>query len=771
VEVVREKREILTIVNIKTAFSEYRYTALDAGVVELLKDAYDRGPAARRSSSVSLKLLECVAQLLGLRLTRAPFSVGAMWKLFPAFVGALNSERFISAPQSWRHAQTTTFRLSVEKLRDQGLLVPPLHFTSHSNELSDSLLPYIDSFESAKYDGDTLYHWKGWWSSNLEGRPVFFHLHDAYHRLGRRFTSSLFEALDTDHRKRRDRSHKFARPFSEFVGQYEVAISEAHLRDPEFVAQMWHDFFSFYAESRHEKGNQVTTIMTAWQSAGRRFVEGLESTGFVVKPEGGLLVVPSKSKRGAHTNLRKTADGTEVKARLLTEVPLHFTDSEAMEVLFNDINRDIDLIEQWAQTAFETSRQAVKHRSELAASGTPRIVQKFGVNTKGHKFLVDKNNPDAMANISATFEMHGYLTKQDARTALLYPIAEAPRLLGLPTPGAFLPHLALLVRDHPKITPSFLEKLELFNRAGQKTGYTSTGGGSYLNGAKDRAGVWQEIPLTPRGIEVVDSLIEMTRPLRDYLRDRGDDSWRFLLLTTGRGFSYPTRALNLSAWCIDERQCARRVDEAEEACRIERAEAENLMSRFTLSALRASVGISIYLDTGSVQKMAQALGHAEYSPKLLEHYLPVSILEFFQSRWIRLFQTGMIVYAMKGSDLLLEASGLKSTEALNAFLEKHSFKPLQQQPQKSKKRDVDRVLVGIDEQVLSVLLEVQRSVQLAADKASGVAKYWASLTKNLIDYIETPGNGREELQAALEKAREKPSGLSFQRLVAGDAHV
>jgi hypothetical protein len=44
--------------------------------------------------------------------------------------------------------------------------------------------------------------------------------------------------------------------------------------------------------------------------------------------------------------------------------------------------------------------------------------------------------------------------------------------------------------------------------------------------------------------------------------------------------------------------------------------------------------------------MAEALGHKYYRPELLSFYLPESILNFFQSRWIRIFQKGIICEAI-----------------------------------------------------------------------------------------------------------------------------
>ena len=63
---------------------------------------------------------------------------------------------------------------------------------------------------------------------------------------------------------------------------------------------------------------------------------------------------------------------------------------------------------------------------------------------------------------------------------------------------------------------------------------------------------------------------------------------------------------------------------------IQEESAINFANKVTLTKMRASVAVQVYLKTKSTTKMAQALGHTRYRPELLEHYLPEPILDFFQ---------------------------------------------------------------------------------------------------------------------------------------------
>ncbi|WVV47951.1 hypothetical protein THH46_30435 [Pseudomonas sp. NA13] len=71
--------------------------------------------------------------------------------------------------------------------------------------------------------------------------------------------------------------------------------------------------------------------------------------------------------------------------------------------------------------------------------------------------------------------------------------------------------------------------------------------------------------------------------------------------------------------------------------------------------------------------MSEALGHKSFDPSLLARYLPAPIWDFFQDRWIRIFQAGIIIEAMDGSPYKLKASGFDTLEQVEEFLLNHSI--------------------------------------------------------------------------------------------------
>lgn len=196
----------------------------------------------------------------------------------------------------------------------------------------------------------------------------------------------------------------------------------------------------------------------------------------------------------------------------------------------------------------------------------------------------------------------------------------------------------------------------------------------------------------------------------------------------------------------------------------------NFMYRVSLSTVRASVGVSIYLETMSVTEMAQALGHARYDPELLEHYLPEPILAFFQSRWIRIFQKAIICEAMKDSVYLLEATKFRDMDELNEFLENHALKNIPEAVtdnsyQNTSQNDNSQVYFSVDKGVLTALLSLQSAVDSAPDKSklNEYAIYWDKVTTLIIKEIER-GKDRN-LKSHLSQAREHINANTMEDLI------
>lgn len=603
-----------------------------------------------------------------------------------------------------------------------------------------------------------------------------FPFYQLYVRLGREFVTELHDLCDQYYRTRKAVRIVAINDLAVFICAH-PAISAELLKSRSFMSKFWSEFFLHYVTTGYARDVAVSSLLRGWNNEFVFFAKTfLIGSGFLADSFGrfpcsaeGSYACPKK------TNIKKDRDGYEVKTKLITHVPLQVSDQEAMEILFSRINEDIETTLKWARNSVASTWQRLQLREELASKGAVRAIGTTN-QSNGGRWHIDHANPDFGANIAATFAHHGYQTANDQWLGGLYgkPLAVAAEILAIPTTGTLLPHCAVLVAVHPIITPSFLETNELYDARGNLTAYTTSAAGPVLIGYKDRNGPAksrQEVQLTAETDEIVKQIIHLTRPLREYLKSRGDDNWRRLLLTSGCSFSYPRPIARLASDTSIPSRLVSLANDVKAVTRLTLAEAQDFAERFSLSALRASVGVSIYLRERNVRKMADALGHTEYRADLLSRYLPEPILAFFEERWVRLFQAGVIAQAMIGSPYVVVATGFKNMAELDNFLTNHALKPYPgaisaHANEVRKKPDLSKeILIAVDTHILMLLLAVIHAVNLSTRQPSGIAIFWAEFGEKVIAHIDSNECKRPDLKQYLSEAKAKEDRVELGELI------
>lgn len=717
-----------------------------------------------------LRCFECYLQVSCKNLYERDFQSGVFTELSKSFLGALNSDRLVNSSLMWKYTMTRVWLSLMEKLKDSYYKIDIPTFAIRSTSIDPTLQILAAKFSALPLNEEKVWLWRGWVSVNRNGKVNIFPLYPVYIRLGRVFTQRFFEVCDQYFRARKSTSVPALRSLTRFIGQYPGKLNPSDLLRQEFVGQFWRDFFVFHVTNAYAEGSgqRITSIITLWRTHFISFIkEHFTPSGLIVEPWGELPNPEPKYVRGARTNIVTTPQGLEVKTKLLTHIPLQVTDEDAILLLFSQIENDLQIVKAWADCACKNIWMRYERRNILAQVGIPRLIQDIGTNSGNHRWLTDRANPDYLKIASATLAHHGFLTGQDAPLVVLYPrpISQTAAELALPTTDALLAHCFVLVLNHPAITPSFLEKLEVFDKNGKLTGFVETDSGYHLVGHKDRRGpalAQQIISLNLETTEVVRQILEITSPLRNYLRGRGDDQWRYLLLTCKQGFGYPSRVRGLSTSTSDPARRVRLAKELTTTSALPYEALSNLVERLSLQTVRSSAAVLVYLKTRSAEKMAKALGHATYQPKLLEHYLPKPILDFFQERWIRIFQTGIIVEALKDSTHLFEASSFSSMDDLHQFLSNHALRLIPQHISDDSEStpissdcqpNCPEVVFGVNVGILTALMSIKLTVDAASNSVDARAKYWAGISERIVTYIESSLQERSDLQSFVKVAR------------------
>lgn len=777
------------IVQETIAYLDYPFEAIDEETLAVLERAATH--FSREIYRPVLKIFECFLQISGQRLHRSLLCDVGFESICRAFIGALYSKYFVIAPPKLQYKRAITFYtlLKYVELELPEITVPKIDISTKGP--TEYVRNCVKTFEQLELDSEKIWLWRAWPSTNRTGRRTWFPLLSIYRRLGRNFTDRLHNACSEYYSGRKCHRVIALSELAKFIHQYPGELTQEQLASPIFVTKFWRDFFVYYIRTGHAAGTEIGLLVTNWRNEFLFFIRQYLVPSGVFGESFGALPSPEPRKKPGHkTHVFIDANGIEIREKLITPIPLQATDSEAMEILFRQIETDFNLILDWARWASADIWRRYQRRLALAPIGKVRTVLPLGTYVQyapGETKLTQLNeqqNPEFLQNTAATFAHYGFISSRESdRIASLYPPPRNQTAieLALPTTGALLPHCALLIANHPQITPSFLENFELHDKHGQRVGLHRTDSGYVLDGRKSRKGPFegqQIVSLTPETTKIVLQVILLTNPLRRYLRQHNDDGWRRLLLTSGRGFGFPLAIKRLATDTSLSSRLERLAESLGNVSDLPYATRLNYAQRFSLPALRAQAAVLIYLKERNAAKMSAALGHKEYSPRLLDRYLPRQIRDFFQERWIRIFQTGIIVEALKDSPHLLRASGLRNMEELDKFLLTHVLRMIDvsSDPKPSNstggtirgdKYAKQEVIFGLTPEILTTMVSLQQAVQRASSPVGGKAKYWAGITERLVEHLESNLCVRPDLKSYLIAAKSSACPNRFADVIYG----
>jgi hypothetical protein len=718
-----------------------------------------------------LRMFECYLQISG-QSPPSTFDAATFptWdRLFKQLLAAIASPHFYLASVVTRNRAIWLLQEIRRALAIQ--LGTPLTWHINASDTADVQIERLISlFEDQELDEDRVVVWQGWPCKTKSKRFIFAPLLPVHTFLGGEFTEKLYRITATYVGGRQNSTPHGVIAFSKFLASQEFPVNLEMLQDPEQTSEFFFQLYDHYVRTSYDDGNglPVSKIVNCWRGAITTFFrDHVFPSGLIAKPNGAFPTPRGVSIVGEPTNIRLI--GTEeTHVKLLTPIPIQISDDDALELIFTKVKEDLNLARTWAWTEVQRMARLLERRKQLAQVGRVRMAN--GVNNSVEASTA-WDHPNCLENGAATFEHHGYPCRSDMSSVLFpTPVLRWATELAVPVTGALIPHCAVLVGEHPKLTPSFLENLELYDKHGKLRAIVPTDTGEILSGTKLRRGpalAEQEISLNARSSFALNQIVMLTQPLRDYLRKRNDDKWRYLLLASGKGLAYPNR-VKLSSDTSSSYGLKRLTDSAASALGLDENTAFLFAKRFSLSALRASAAVVVYFETKDSGQMAKALGHAKYDPGLLDRYLPKVIRDFFQERWVRIFQAGIIVQALQGSKYLLRASGFSNMTEVHEFLSNHALQLPSKRITKNKSNEVDpwaegdvpsprEIVFALNEEILTLLLSLAKVALEPKHPMNSRAMYWADMANTLIPYIRSSANARDDIRFFLDQAEKNAS--------------
>ncbi len=569
-------------------------------------------------------------------------------------------------------------------------------FYSHSilqGKVSEDMLVCISQYQASPKNIKKIQLYRGWKLISKFDNMLRIHLANIHSVYGTKFTNDIFVALKNYAKKQKsttlNRIIGDITPLLNTIAQ--LYPTEDKTRKALSVSECNHSFLEILGAmiaDNQAKGLSIENFLNSrWVNMLNDFTKIFVDTQFFDEPRFDLIKPKYKTPKNSHHSI-STGGGLNksIRVKLLSEISLSISDNEAIEIIADRINREIDHVKLIAQEQVNVVVSRHRRNKKLILEGNIRMLPACN---SGNSTPVGINN---FPNILATFEHYTWgMDSQNIPETLQAPASFLLRELNIPTQTNIFCFLALLIIEHPQITPSWIANWELFNSNGKQVGYKQVGTQDVIVSCKQRRGVSnaeQLLILNVRSKALVEHLIVYTQIIRGWLKSQNDNNWRFMCLHCESIGSKPTSMfygsrkkmdpLPAFSFLFDKASFDNKGD-----CILSEQESRELAKNINLRPIRSSRALQIYFESHSVLAMSEALGHKQLDSNLLTSYLPDVLLEYFNNRWIRIFQNSIICKAMKGSPYLNKAVDLTKDE-LEVFMQNHGIGELPEHIKKGK---------------------------------------------------------------------------------------
>lgn len=614
-------------------------------------------------------------------------------------------------------------------------------------ENKDKFIKIWETMKSS-LDHERLNYWGGFSIKARKERLTYLALQGIYNEISPELAKSIHKLISENSLKRSLPVVTEYNKFFHYLVKNKHLYNELTFQDRKKIDVLFKSYCrDFFINELKEKKLNKHSVISRWNEFSGLITEVFIAPGVWVNPISGKLPhIINEGCNAKETHIREDSDGIEVKQKLLTDIPMSVTDKEAIEILFGNISNDINIIKSWAIFKSKDLYQRYLNRKKLALKGKPftSIKKEFG--------RIAPEDDELICHLAATFEDRGHKQGFDFRFQQRMNVKDIMYQLGIPQNSYDLdPYKVLLTIEHPEITPDFLRDLELYDKRGNLVGFVEIDGVYWLSGYKDRKTpehAEQKIKLTDFTAQLVKEAIEVTESVRLSMKAENDDLWRFLFINFSGGTKKKIRSVNITYNKSQrDRNVAAYINFRNELKNFTNKRGEDLdryIWKVSLTTIRASSAVLVYLETNDIQKMSKALGHTNVTKDRLREYLPEPILAFFQSRWVRIFQKAIICESMKDSEYLLKATKFDTIEALHQFLTNHALKKV---PKYVMDDNIDdsqnlpnesQVYFSVDTGILVSLLSIEKAVKLSPVNKSinGYARYWSKVSELITKEIE-----------------------------------
>lgn len=601
-------------------------------------------------------------------------------------IGFIYSELHISSIRKYQYAKiyfSCFSKIAKEKL------IPFSTISISKRKISEDTQECIEQYQASTKNINLLKYYRGWQVEDKEGHTHHLYLAKILDTYGVGLTQTIHNNLQNYAKKHNYTSIKkplglIVELFNVFIQIKPTIVSLKTALLSQNVNKFFELVFGMMISQNQIKGNNIKLfIQGRWYETIYCYTKAFIDTGAFEEPLFPIITplykTPKKSVVSVSTG-GGISNNEISKERLLSKIPLSIADHEALDIIRIRINNDLEHVKQLTQLRIDRIKKYQRRNEILVSEGDIKFYSKV---TDTKKFKIGAKY---MANTLSTFYKYQWDYKGSSFEKFLgfeNKMGAVNTELNLPLKENVLCFLSQLVMEHPEIVPSWFVDWELFDKSHKQTGFKKSGLSYVAISNKNRKGVENaqtEVVLNERSKKIVEALIKHTEIARLWLKSQRDDSWRYMCIYTNGINSSPRRISVTGGKRINVNAQFKKLIGRESFTNngkviLTKEEAFTLAGVINLRPIRSSRALQVYLDTLSVRAMSDALGHKKYNHNLLSSYLPDALLDFFNNRWVRIFQNAIIYQAMKDSPYLFNAIDF-TEDKLEDFLNNHSLREL-----------------------------------------------------------------------------------------------
>lgn len=643
--------------------------------------------------------------------------------------------------------------------------------------VSDDAERCIEEFKKLSIESEKMNYLCGWQITSKDGKKIDVNLDSLYCKFGPIFINTIHTALkDYGLTQKATSLTTYVRELYKVLNGFALLGGDTvEELENKLSTKNVHYFFRGIMEvqfaSSKIQGHDEDTFYKRWAKAIAVYTHCFIHTKIFDAPLKPFLT--PKWKKPVNDDIAFSTGGKptskEVK-RWFGGIDFHITDEDTIVTIQRRLEKDVNHIQHVCDIKFNELKKRHSRNIQFINNGKVRSIESTVEWQKsppmGAKHLENTIATFYEYGIGAQFNNYRFFLgfNKDARTLNTE--------LNLPSRSTLNVLICLLILAHPKITPSWLQEWELFDKKGAQVGFKQVGDQWIAISVKNRRGAalaQQEMVLNSKTKEVVEFLIEHTRMAREHLKSLGDPKWRKMLIAATATDARVYTDLNSSLqdknefhdWLSD-------ISLLPKESELTQPGLDLISEIVSPRSIRRHRALQIYLETRSIRAVADALGHKLMDLRLIASYLPKPLIDFFNDRWIRQFQNAIILEAMKDSKYRFDASDV-SEKHIKEFLDNHGISDIpeyfddgftaHEHFDKESHDSFDGATFNITTALLQLLFAIKDIVENAESKTvfKDIAYLWYKASVYITSALKTDRYGEEDdLMAMLNDAHNNP---------------